>query len=138
MSYRGPFSTQISNSDSDSDSDSGLARPYNRSRSRSPIRSTSKINPIENNNNSNFTPIINTMALPQLKQEYLNMIPDFFGEPNLLPRFIEISENLVKKFYNRQDVTDFQNEYLMSSILAKIKGDAAINISSCKSKVGTI
>ena len=71
------------------------------------------------------------MALPVLKQEYLNMIPDFYGETSLLPRFLEISEKLVKKFYNTQDVSDFQNEYLMSSILAKIKGEAAVNIASC-------
>ena len=61
---------------------------------------------------------------PILKQEYLSMIPDFTGEVALLPRFIEISEKLVNKFYNRVDVNDFQNEYLMSSILAKVKGEA--------------
>lgn len=67
---------------------------------------------------------------PVLKKEYLNMIPDFYGESELLPRFIEICEKLVKKFYNTRDVNDFQNEYLMSSILAKIKGEAAKNIST--------
>ena len=71
------------------------------------------------------------MTTPTLKQEYLNMVPDFYGETELLPRFIDICEKLVKKFYNATDPTDFQNEYLMSSILSKIKGEAAINISSC-------
>ena len=78
------------------------------------------------------------MALPVLKQEYLNMIPDFYGETSLLPRFLEISEKLVKKFYNTKDVSDFQNEYLMSSILAKIKGEAAVNIAFCVIKIGII
>ncbi|XP_072380658.1 uncharacterized protein [Diabrotica undecimpunctata] len=71
------------------------------------------------------------MALPQLKKEYLDMIPEFHGDVALLPRFIDICQKLVNKFYNITDPTDFQNEYLTSSILAKIKGDAAINISSC-------
>lgn len=69
--------------------------------------------------------------IPVLKPEYLNMVPEFSGEPELLNRFITICEKLVTKFYNIRDALDFQNEYLMSSILAKIKGDAAVNISSC-------
>lgn len=88
-------------------------------------------------NNSNFTlnpPILtikmSTPTLPILKPEYLNMIPEFRGERELLPRFIEISEKIVNRFYNAMDPNDFQNEYLMSSILAKVKGDAAVNISS--------
>lgn len=65
-----------------------------------------------------------------LKPEYLGMIPEFKGETELLPRFLSICEKVVTKFYNTTDITDFQNEYLMSSILSKIKGEAAINISS--------
>lgn len=60
------------------------------------------------------------------------MVPDFNGQTELLPRFIEIYEKLVAKFYNTTNAEDFQNEYLMSSILAKIKGDAASIISSCR------
>lgn len=71
------------------------------------------------------------MAVPILKREYLDMIPEFFGDNKLLPRFIEICEKLVIKFYNEADQNDFQNEYFMSSILAKIKGEAAVNIASC-------
>lgn len=71
------------------------------------------------------------IARPVLKPEYINMVPDFNGEAELLPRFIQICEKLVNRFYNAEDEGDFQNEYLMSSILAKIKGEAAINISSC-------
>ncbi|XP_072384481.1 uncharacterized protein [Diabrotica undecimpunctata] len=71
------------------------------------------------------------MAITQLKKEYLDMIPDFHGENTLLSRFVEICEKLINKFYNTVDSDDFQNEYLMSSILAKVKGEAAINISAC-------
>ena len=42
-----------------------------------------------------------------------------------------LSFEFVSKFYNLVDVNDFQNKYLMSSIISKIKGEAAVNISSC-------
>lgn len=67
----------------------------------------------------------------ELKKEYLDMIPEFRGERELLPRFLEICSKLVAKFYVANNPADFQNEYLMSTIRAKIKGEAAINISSC-------
>lgn len=69
-------------------------------------------------------------VVPTLKREYLDMLPEFHGQQELLPRFIEIAEKLVNKFYNALDTSDFQNEYLMASIFSKIKGEAAINISS--------
>lgn len=71
------------------------------------------------------------MATPTLKREYLDMIPEFHGDAKLLTRFIEVCEKLVNKFYNVADPNDFQNEYLMSSILSKIKGEAASNIATC-------
>lgn len=71
------------------------------------------------------------MATPVLKPEYIKMIPEFSGDIELLPRFISICEKLVVKFYNNTDPTDFQNDYLMDSILSKVKGDAQKNISSC-------
>lgn len=122
MSYRGPSDRY--NSESSEDSDSG-------SSSRSLVNSN--LNNLFSKLSTNKTiKMPNTQAnLPLLKQEYLGMIPEFSGQPELLPRFVEISEKLVNKFYNTVDVTDFQNEYLMSSILAKIKGEAAVNISSC-------
>jgi len=123
MSNRGSSIDTDNSTDSESDLNSQPERQ--RSRSRSPLRKIN--NSIANSNISNMAlPVV-----PQLKQEYLNMIPEFHGETTLLSRFLEISEKLVSKFYNANDVTDFQNEYLMSSILAKIKGDAAVSISSC-------
>ncbi|XP_072392334.1 uncharacterized protein [Diabrotica undecimpunctata] len=71
------------------------------------------------------------MAIPQLQKEYLDMIPDFHGENTLLPRFVEMCEKLINKFFNTVDLDYFQNEYLMSSILAEVTGEAAINILAC-------
>jgi len=65
------------------------------------------------------------MATPVLKKEYIDMVPEFSGEPELLSRFLTISEKLYTRFYNRADVNDFQNEYLLSSLIAKVKGPAA-------------
>lgn len=103
------------NSDSDTDSDSNLNKT-----------NLDISNILISNNKFKMAPTI-----PELKDKYLDMIPDFYGDPALLPRFIEVSEKLVRKFYNTVDINDFQNEYLMSSILAKVKGEAAKNISSC-------
>lgn len=62
------------------------------------------------------------MAVPELKAEYLRMIPqEIPQEMELLPSFLEICEKLVARFYNVNNVTDYQNEDLMS---------AAINISN--------
>lgn len=124
MSIRDRFRRKLNSdsSDTNSDSDSSITNISNLYRSRSPLRLESK---------SCKTIKSVKMALPQLKQEFLGMVPEFNGETELLPRFLSIGEKLVNKFYNTADPTDFQNEYLMSSLLAKIKGEAAINISSC-------
>lgn len=65
------------------------------------------------------------VTVPELRKEHLDMIPNFNGEPSALPRFIEISEKLVIRFFNIHNVNDFQNEFLMSSIRSKIVGQAA-------------
>lgn len=150
MSFRG---SNINDLPKDSDSDSSLSdndplinlvRKSSISKSKKKFQlKPSTLNIIKNtfqstltttNNSatstSNSASNSNTNVTMALKSEYLNMIPEFNGEQQLLPRFIEICEKLVNKFYNAEDENDFQNEYLMSSILAKIKGKAAINISS--------
>lgn len=84
---------------------------------------------VTENNTQNETPVI--FPIPNLKSEYIKMIPEFSGETELLPRFLEICQKLVNRFYNANDPDDFQNEYLMSSIRSKIKGEAALNLSNC-------
>lgn len=141
MSYRGPSDQYNSESSEDSDSDSLFFNrtrnlPYSKSLIDSELNNlilsiNKSIEMPETPNSLNVASVSGAGALPILKKDYLGMIPEFEGQAELLPRFIEISEKLVNKFYNKVDVTDFQNEYLMSSILAKIKGEAAVNISSC-------
>lgn len=63
--------------------------------------------------------------VPVLKKEYLDMIPEFSGEPEKLSRFIAITEKIINRFLNMAEPDDFQNEFLFFSILAKIKGPAA-------------
>lgn len=87
---------------------------------------------IEKLEKTNMTTTTSNVDRTTFKKEYLEIIPEFKGEPELLPRFIEISEKLVNKFYNVLNPEDFDNEYLMSSILSKVKGQAAINISCCQ------
>ncbi|KAI5755100.1 hypothetical protein M8J77_014183 [Diaphorina citri] len=70
------------------------------------------------------------MAPPELKADHLRMVPDFTGEVELLSEFISICESLVTHFYNQANPNDFQNIYLMSSLRAKIKGEAKINLST--------
>lgn len=54
------------------------------------------------------------------------MLPKFQGEPNLLPRYIEMFEKFVTKFCNAVAPV----EYLISSIVAKMNAKAAENILS--------
>ena len=125
MSYRGhlkKYNSESSDSETNSDSDSSITNISTLYRTRSPLNFY--FDCYTNFNNKKMT-------LPQLKLEYLGMVPEFHGETELLPRFLSVGEKLVNKFYNTTDLNDFQNEYLMSSLLAKIKGEAAVNISSC-------
>lgn len=70
-------------------------------------------------------------AVPVLQKEYLQIIPEFKGDVQQLPRFIQIGDKLVEKFYNPGNPDDFQNEYLLHSLLSKIKDEAHIQISNC-------
>lgn len=69
-------------------------------------------------------PAGNANATPILRKEYLDMIPEFSGETTMLTRFISICDKLVTKFYVAGNPNDFQNEYLFSTILTKIRRSA--------------
>jgi len=62
--------------------------------------------------------------------EYLQIVPDFTGEQSTLSEFITISEQLIAQFYDCNKVNDFNNYILLRSIKNKIKGAAAVAISS--------
>ena len=61
----------------------------------------------------------------EFKKEFLEMIPEFRGEPAIMERFISVSETILKKFLNKNEPEDFFNTYLLHSVLSKIKGPAA-------------
>jgi hypothetical protein len=83
MSYRGQLEYNSENSE---DSDS-FSPTLNRLRFQ-----LTNFNFNSQNNSTNMTEP-GTNVLPVLKQEYLNMIPEFNGQTELLPRFIEIRKN---------------------------------------------
>lgn len=64
------------------------------------------------------------VSRPELKSHHLEMVPEFRGEPEILQRYIENSERLIREF-GTEDVDCFQNEFLSNSLIAKIRGDAA-------------
>lgn len=70
--------------------------------------------PIRRPNNTN----------PELKREYLKMIPTFSGEPLLLTRFLEVADRLYENFFDQENLQNFQNHFLYDSILSKITGKA--------------
>lgn len=70
------------------------------------------------------------MAPPEFKIDYLKIVPEFKGNQTLLGEFITTSEQLIHKFYNNTDESDFQNTFLLKGIKNKIKGEAAEAIAS--------
>lgn len=71
------------------------------------------------------------MDLPGLKQEYPEMIPEFDGQPELLPRVLEISEKFVNKlcsthaFFLKLDLNTTNsaiNLYTIVSTTTSVKG----------------
>lgn len=73
---------------------------------------------------------LNNPSIPkmtqQFKPEYLNCIPEFDGNPNELSRYLSTSESLIQTFYDIQNPNNFQNTYLLNSIISKLKGNAKV------------
>lgn len=61
------------------------------------------------------------MALPRLRKEYLDMVPEFQGDKELLSHLIEICDFILTKFYNTVDINDFQNLYLYPLFNLKLR-----------------
>lgn len=66
----------------------------------------------------------------RFRKEYLNMVPEYNGEPELLSRFINACERLIVKFHNTDDPDCFENVYLLDSLLSKIRGPASVIVFS--------
>ena len=67
--------------------------------------------------------------MTDFKSEYLNCVPHFDGNPNELYRYLNICESFIKKFYNKDDPSDFGNIYLINCLIAKLSGNAKIVVS---------
>ena len=66
----------------------------------------------------------------RLEQRYLDTIPEFRGNNVELPYFIKTAEALITKFYNYNDVNDYDNFVLIANVRAKVKGEALTAISN--------
>src|ERR1700712_2701965 len=107
----------------------------NRSRSRSPIFRNFERNNIQSDLGQILDNIVNNLNIDnmpphELKLEYLHILPEFHGEQALLSEFISTSEQLINRFYDNANLDNFQNVLLLKSIKNKIKGEAAVAISS--------
>lgn len=69
-----------------------------------------------------------TSAMSQFKPEYLNCVPTFDGNPNDLNRYITICQSLIDNFYDQTNPTNFQNTYLINSLISKLTGNAKLVI----------
>ena len=65
-----------------------------------------------------------TAVVPVLDMQNLSIIPKFDGNVNKLFRFINATESILNHFYDRQNLSNFQNVLLMNGILNKLEGRA--------------
>lgn len=65
----------------------------------------------------------NNMAF---KVEYLKCIPEYDGNHTELQRFINTSESIINTFYDRQTPNNFQNAFIINSIINKLTGQAKL------------
>lgn len=59
------------------------------------------------------------------KMEYLQIIPEFLGERAILTEFIAAGDQLIRRFYDKDNPENFDNILLLKAIKNKIKGEAA-------------
>lgn len=74
---------------------------------------------------SNIERLIN---MAQFKPEYLNCVPSFDGNPNDLNRYLATCQSLVDNFYDNANPYNFQNTYLLNSLVGKLTGQAKLII----------
>lgn len=59
-------------------------------------------------------------------KEFLEMVPIFRGEPELLSLFIKESEKIINYFYDVRAPNSARNDFITSRIRSKIQGEAAL------------
>lgn len=70
--------------------------------------------------------ILSSFTMPQFKPEYLQCVPQFDGNPNDLNRYLTTCQSLIDNFYNVSNPLDFQNTFLLNSLIGKLSGTAKI------------
>ncbi|KAH1022174.1 hypothetical protein HUJ04_011606, partial [Dendroctonus ponderosae] len=81
-----------------------------------------------NNNNINKISNFNKSLKMLLKPECLNCVPTFDGNPTELNRYLAIWESIISNFYDATNPNNFQNVYLLNSLIGKLTGNARLVI----------
>lgn len=76
--------------------------------------------------NSLSIKILSSFNMAQFKPEYLKCVPEFDGNPNDLNRYLSTCQSLIDNFYNSANQRDFQNVFLLNSLIGKLTGTAKI------------
>lgn len=81
-----------------------------------------------NNSNTlgNLSTVVEVNEMSLFKPEYLKCVPEFDGNPNDLNRYLSICESLINNFYNVSNPNDFQNTFLLNSLIGKLSGTAKV------------
>lgn len=66
------------------------------------------------------------LIMAQFKPEYLNCVAQFDGNPNELNRFLSSCESIITNFYDNANVNNFQNVFLLNSLINKLTGNARV------------
>lgn len=76
------------------------------------------------NNSVNSNSAAGATAVPALDIKNLSMVPNFDGNPTRLTRFINASESILNRYFDTNDLNNFQNTIIMNSLLNKLEGRA--------------
>lgn len=76
--------------------------------------------------NSLSSKILSSFKMAQFRAEYLKCVPEFDGNPNDLNRYLSTCQSLIDNFYNAANQLDFQNVFLLNSLVGKLTGTAKI------------
>lgn len=109
-----------SSSDSSSTDSQNPPNSFQISRENQNIFNLSRNRITQSNQNTNL------INMSQFKTEYLNCVPQFNGDPNELNRYLSICESLIANFYKHENPNDFQNTYLLNSLISKLTGNAKV------------
>lgn len=81
-----------------------------------------------NTQNSNKSNLISKNMANTFKPEYLNCVPNFDGNATELNRYLSICESIINNFYDATNPNNFQNTYLLNSLIGKLTGNARLVI----------